>query len=48
MKAKKRGKSLEKIGLVIDCLAEQKALPIRHNEATIQNTESAILNLIGY
>jgi len=32
IKAKKRGKNLEKIGLVIDCLAEQKLLPLRHND----------------
>ena len=31
-KACKRGKRLEKIGVVIDCLAEQKPLPLRHND----------------
>jgi len=31
-KASKRGKSLDKMGLVIDCLTDQKPLPLRHND----------------
>ena len=31
-KASKRGKNLDKIGLVIDCLADQKSVPLRHKD----------------
>ena len=40
-KASKRGKSLDKIGLVIDCLADQKPLPLRHNDHILTGNYSS-------
>lgn len=40
IRTSKRDKNLDKIGLLIDCLAEQKPLPIRYNDHTLTGNYS--------
>ena len=47
-KASKRGKNLEKIDLVIDCLAGQKPLPRLHNEHVLTGNYSKYRNSIYF